>query len=103
MSAESRRLPSRFIGIGPTPVVLGALWSGQSGMPRAWPCAWSRSACSVATASVRSRTSTRSFYVHHIQQMSVAAQKWGAVAIVEEYKGRRLQRGLAGDHRHGAA
>ena len=50
-----------------------------------------------------SRTSTRSFYVHHIQQMSVAAQKWGAVAIIEEYKGRRLQRGLAGDHRHGAA
>ena len=34
-----------------------------------------------------SRTSTRSFYVHHVQQMSVAAQKerkkWGA--IVEEY------------------
>ena len=25
----------------------------------------------------------------------------GAAAIVEEYKGRRLQRGLAGDHRHG--
>ena len=41
--------------------------------------------------------------MHHIQQMSVAAQKWGAVAIVEEYKGRRLQRGLAGDHCHGAA
>jgi hypothetical protein len=50
-----------------------------------------------------SRTSTRSFYVHHIQQMSLAAQKWAAAAIVEEYKGRRLQRGLAGDHRHGAA
>ena len=41
--------------------------------------------------------------MHHIQQMSVAAQKWGAAAIIEEYKGRRLQRGLAGDHRHGAA
>ncbi|MEZ4289657.1 MAG: hypothetical protein R3E53_03600 [Myxococcota bacterium] len=33
--AESRRSPSRFIGIGPTPVVSGALWSGQSGTPRA--------------------------------------------------------------------
>ena len=35
-AADSRRLPSRFIGIGPTPVVSGAFWSGQKGEPSFW-------------------------------------------------------------------
>ena len=44
-----------------------------------------------------SRTSTNSFFVHHVQRMSAAAQRWDAAAILDQIRIKKRQICSAGN------
>ena len=45
-----------------------------------------------------SRTSTNSFFVHHVQRMSTAAQRWDAAAILDQIRIKKRQICSAGNN-----